>query len=110
MNEFHSNRICVVQNKILRIILKVKTDENPIPQMSANDMYRQLGFLKFKDIYKLFVLEFIHFILYVRFDVFIRYFRNFLPLNNYNTRNNRINLPLVRTYIEKNLQYIKHVY
>ena len=101
LNEFHSNRIGVAQNKILRIILKVKTDEYHIPQVSVNDMYRQLGFLKFKDVYRLFILKFVHFILYERFDVFIKYFRNFLPLNNHCTRNNRINLPLIRTNIEK---------
>ena len=101
LNEFHLNRISVILNKILRIILKVKSDENNIPLMSVNEMYKQLGFLKFKDIYRFYILRFIHFILYDRFDIFIKFFTCCLPSNNYDTRNNRINLPYARTEVGK---------
>ena len=99
--EIHYNRVSVILNKILRIILNVKSNEHNIPLVSVNTMYKQLGFLKFKDIFRYFLLKFIHFISYDRFDIFIDNFAVFLPSNQYNIRNNRINLPLIRTNTEK---------
>ena len=57
----HLNRIEIIQNKILRNILKVKFT-NFIPDMHVDDMYKELKILKFKDIYNLSLLRFIHFI------------------------------------------------
>ena len=88
-------------NKILRNILKVKFNENHVPLMSVNEMFKKLQFLKFKDIHEYFMLKFFHLIYYNRHDVFLENFAQFLPLNNYNTRNSRINLPDVRTDTEK---------
>ena len=101
ISEIHKNRIQVAMNKILRNILKVKFNENHVPLMSVNEMFKKLQFLKFKDIHEYFMLKFFHLIYYNRHDVFLENFAQFLPLNNYNTRNSRINLPDVRTDTEK---------
>ena len=100
VEETHRRRVRVLMNKILRLILRVKY-ESHIPQMRTTDMYRQLGLMKFDDVYDYFLLKFIHFIQYDRFDLFINFFSGFLPSNVYSTRNSRMNLPPVRTNTEK---------
>ena len=45
-------------------------------------------------------MKFIHFILYTRFDLFLDNFSSLLPNNAYSTRN-RINLPNIRTEVER---------
>ena len=51
-------------NKILRNILKVEYDENNIPLMPTGEMYKTLNLLKFDDVYKYFLLKFIHDVFY----------------------------------------------
>ena len=93
--------IQVSMNKILRSILNVKFDENNIPLTPTNEMYKSLNLLKFEDIYKYFLLRFLHFIMYKDYDLFETYLRPLLPQHGYMTRNIRINLPSVRLQIEK---------
>ena len=81
-------------------MLKVRRINN-VPTVHVNEMYIQLEFLKIKDIYFLNLLKFVHFILYKRIDVFIENFASYLPNNNYNIRNNVMNLPQIRTESEK---------
>ena len=89
-------------NKILRCILKANDfDNNYRPLVRTNTLYIELNVLKFQDIHKYFLLKFIHFCLYRRYDVFLDYFSDLLPIHNYSTRNIRINLPEVRLDIEK---------
>ena len=57
-------------NKILRHILKVKYDENNIPLMPTSEMYKTLNLLKFDDVYKYFLLKFIHDVFYRQSDFF----------------------------------------
>ena len=95
------NKITVIVNNILGNILKVKRDVNNIPLISNNNLYKNLGLLKFTNIHELFLLKFIHFVYYDRFDVFIENFAEWLPRSCYNTRSNRINLPNIRTEVEK---------
>ena len=65
-------------------------------------MYKSLKLLQFKDIYWLFLLKFIHFILYKIPPVFDTFYVELLPDHNYPKRNTRINLPMVRLDIGKN--------
>ena len=58
--------IKIALNKILRNILKVKHDENNIPLMSTGEMYKMLNLLKFNDVYRYFLLRFIHDIFHKR--------------------------------------------
>ena len=101
LNITNNNIIQVLFNKILRNILSVKYDENNIPLISTNSMFKQLKILKFGDIHKFFLSNFFHLIYYERFDVFHKHFERFLSQNNYETRNSRINLPNIRTDTEK---------
>ena len=100
-NITNRDKITVAINKILKIILKVKYDENHIPLVPTNLMYKQLAFLKFPDIHRYFLLKFVHFILYRRYDVFNEFFSHLLPLNNYSMRSSKINLPSIRKEIER---------
>ena len=88
-------------NKILRNILKVKYDENNIPLMPTSEMYKTLNLLKFNDVYKYFLLRFIHDIFYKKADFFNEYYAPLLPSHSYGTRRIKINLPPVRLEIEK---------
>ena len=100
----HLDQISVKLNKILRIILRIKLDNNRIPLMATNEMYKQLNLLKFSDIYKFLLLKFFHLTFNRSSDhsSFIEHFLPLLPVHNYSTRNSRINLPYVRLNIEKN--------
>ena len=98
----HLDPIRIKMNKILRIILKVKFDENRIPIMPINHMYKVLNLLKLNDFYKFNLLKFLHFILYNNEVTFMKYFSALLPTHTYDTRNTKINLPEVRLEIEKN--------
>ena len=99
--EANIRNIKISLNKILRSILKVEYDENNVPTMHTNEMYKTLNLLKFQDIYKYFLLKFIHFILYRDNEMFVKYLMPLMPNHRYNTRNNRINLPNVRLQVEK---------
>ena len=64
-------------------------------------MYKTLKFLKFEDVYKYFLLKFIHDIFYRQTEFFNEYFAPLLPSHSYGTRGVRINLPSVRLEIGK---------
>ena len=95
------NNISICLNKILRFILNVGYDENHIPNMRVDAMYRELCLLKFKDIAEFALLKFYHNIYYNNTDVFLSNFSHLLPSHSYDTRSKRINLPDVRLIIEK---------
>ena len=94
-----SVKICM--NKILRSILHVEYDENNIPLMPTNDMFKSLKLLKFEDVYKYFLVKFFNFVLYSDNDMYVKYLLPLMPRHRYNTRNIRINLPDVRLQVEK---------
>ena len=48
-----------------------------------------------------------HFILYERFELFVKYFSHHLPQNNYNLRNSTIDLPQIRTEVERSFTIFK---
>ena len=102
MNKSNENRIQVILNKILRVILKVRYNDNHVPLTSVNSMFKELGLLKFRDVYEYFILKFIHFVSYKRFDVFLENFARLLPTSRYYMRDIKINLPAVRTDAGKN--------
>ena len=82
----------------MRLILDVKFDNNHIPLTSTNKTYKELNILKFSDVYEYNLIKFIYSLFYTfNQDLFVTYFSHLLPLHNYNTRNNIINLPMVRT-------------
>ena len=94
-------KIKCTMNKILRIILKVKYDQNNVPLMATNDMYRELKLLQFDDIYKYFLLKFVHTALHKNSAILRNYFEHLLPTHSYSTRHSKINLPPTRLEIEK---------
>ena len=103
----HALKISVMMNKILRLILGVKFNENNIPLMNTDAMYKELNLLKFHDVYRYFLLRFVHFMFFDRIDIFLDNFSKFLPSNTHNTRNSRINLPPVRREIGKRFTIFK---
>ena len=88
-------------NNILRNILKVEYDENNVPLMSTAEMYKKLKFLKFDDVYKYFLLRFIHDVFYRQSHFYNEYYAPLLPSHSYGTRGVRISLPSVRLEVEK---------
>ena len=58
-------------NTILRLILKVSFNEDFRSTIRTNYVYIELNVLKFNDIYRYFLLKFIHFYMYRRTDIFI---------------------------------------
>ena len=99
--QYQINQINVKINRILRCILGVRFDDFFQPNIPTNDMYKMLNILKFKDLYNLSLLKFLHFILYKRPELFEFYFSHLLPDHSYSTRNIRIRLPITRLEIEK---------
>lgn len=93
--------IKTMMNNILRCILKVERDDNNVPMVSVNNMYRSLNLLQFDDIYKFLLLKFLHLAFYKNRDLFNEYFLPLLPSHTYNTRNVRINLPVIRLEVER---------
>ena len=99
--EANLRNIKTTLNKILRNILRVEYDENNIPLISTSEMYKTLKFLKFEDVYRYFLLKFIHDVFYRQTEFFNEYFAPLLPSHSYGTRGVRINLPSVRLEIGK---------
>ena len=95
------NSIKIMLNNIMRCILNVKYDDNNIPMMSVNNMYKSLNLIKFDDIYRYFILKFLHYVFYKNLELFNKYYVPLLPMHTYETRNTKINLPMVRLEIEK---------
>ena len=63
-------------------------------------MYKSVSFLKFKDIFNCFLLKFLYHCLYRDFKIFDNFYLQYLPQNNYLTRNRRLNLPTIRLEID----------
>ena len=62
---------------------------------------------KVRDVYRYFLVKFIHFVLYERFNLFIKYFSNHLPQRHYSLRNTKIDLPPIRTEVERSFTLYK---
>ena len=89
-------------NKSLRLILKVTYNENHLPSIMVNEMYKKLELFKLSDIHKYFCLKFIHELLYgSKTHKFTEHFSYLLPDHTYNTRGIKINLPMIRLNIIK---------
>ena len=72
--QYQINKINIKMNRILRCILGVRFDDFFQPSIPTNNMYKMLNILKFKDLYNLSLLKFLHFILYKRPKFFEFYF------------------------------------
>ena len=91
------NKMHVIMNKSLQVILNVKFDEKFIPSMATNEMYKRLNLLKLEDLYKYFLLKFINYFLYgSKTQCFDLYFSNLLPNHGYSTWDIKINYPSIR--------------
>ena len=97
----HQRNIEILINKILRHILNVGYDANNVPLVSTGAMYKSLKLLKFPDVYKYFLLRFLHYALYVNPAIFREYFMPLLPTHAYSMRESRMNFPSTRLEIEK---------
>ena len=95
----------VVINKIFRIILHVKQDDQNIPEIGVHELYRTLSVLKLYDVYSYNLLKFIRFAMNDRPKLFEEFYEPHLSLQNYHTRNSRFNLHPVRLDVEKELRF-----
>ena len=89
------------------MILHVPRDNNNIPLVRVRYMYNALNIFDFEEAYKFSLLSFIHFLLYERNDIFIKYFNSLLPHHSYNTRDFRMRLPPIRLTTERNFTIFK---
>ena len=91
-------------NKSLRSILGVTFNENYIPSKPTSEMYKELEMLKLKDIYKYFLLKFLHSVIYGnRSYIFNNYFLELVPTHGHNTRSFKFKYPQVRLEVERHL-------
>ena len=97
----------ITLNKILRIILNVKYNENYLPIIITNEMFKCLKLLKFHDLYKLSLLKFLHFVFYEDNEMFDKIYLPLLSRHNYNTRNVRIHLPNFRLDVQRRFAHFQ---
>ena len=88
-------------HKILRSILNVKFDADHRPTMSVGGMYKLSNVFKFDDIYDYQLINFMKFIIDNHNDIYVSRYNNLIPSHNYSTKNTGLNLPAVRTEVEK---------
>jgi len=79
-------------------------DENDIPTMTINQMYLNLKLLKFDDVSDYFSMKFLRRALYDDLDFLNKYFIDFIPSHDHNTR---LNLPSIRTELERNFTFFR---
>ena len=81
----------VALNKILRVILRVKTDNFHVPLFSSNEMYVILELLKFDDILDYCLIKFINWCFTERFYMFNTYFVSLIPQHEHQVRSLKLN-------------------
>ena len=94
------SRIQILMNKILRLILNIRNDNN-IPTAPTTQMYCQLRLLKFPDIHKYFLIKFYRHSLQFQPLLYNTFFRPLIPAHPYRTRNDVLNYPKVRLDVER---------
>ena len=93
--------IAIKMNKILRNILKIRYDNNGIPAVPTNAIYKRLSILKFADIYEYNLIKFIKTCKDDDNLIWNNYFRPLEPSHGYNVREAKLRPPNVRTEVEK---------
>ena len=97
----HIRKIEVKMNVLLRTILRTRY-EGGIPVLGTNEMYRQLGLLKFGNIFKVRIYKFLVSLLYGFYPEFYDLIlRPYLTSHNYRTRNIGFRCPLVLCEVER---------
>ena len=88
-------------NRTLKTILHVKFNANFLPKTSTNSMYKTLKFLKLKDVYKHFIIDFIHLFtsLWEETEYFSICFFHLLLYHNHNTRGINFQFTTVFRYL-----------
>ena len=73
-------------NKILRMIVGVKTDNFHVPLLGSDEMYVMLELLKFDFILDYCLIKFINWCFTDRFDMFHTYFVTLIPQHEHQVR------------------------
>lgn len=97
----HLQPLKIILNKIVRIIFRIKYDDNHIPLTRTNTMYYQNKLLKFDDIRNFYLVKFVKKALYDDPALLVKYFPNCIPIHHYHTRHFKLILPLVRSETTK---------
>ena len=95
------NKVRAALNKILRAILRVKTDNFHVPLLGSNEMYVMLELLKFDDILDYCLIKFINWCLTERFDMFHTYFVPLIPERAHQVRSHKLNYPPTRLEVRR---------
>ena len=99
--EVYTNKLKVKQNKLLRAILGVELI-NRIPVERTLTMYNKLGVLTVMNLFKLYLLKFLHLLTKGNLPYFYDLlFRPLLSTHNYDTRAARYRHPLVVCEVER---------
>ena len=78
--------------------------------MDTSEIYRKFNLLKFKDLYKYFLLKFIHSCLYDhQFNIFKDYFVERLRVHSCSTRILKLQFLLVKLENEKQMTFHKFI-
>ena len=101
--------IKVLIKRILRVILRVKSDRNRVPLMSTNKIYFTLKLLQFEDTLNYFLCKFVRTALYFDVNLFNKYYINLLPNHEYETRRWNLILPPARTDLDKRSHIFKSI-
>ena len=97
----YMQKIALKINAILRNILSIRMGPNYQPLVPTSLMYKKLGIMKIEDVYMFQLLKFYNNIRANHPLMYGKYFSQLEQNHNYGVRNRRINLPYVRTEIEK---------
>ena len=95
------NKVRVALNKVLKVILHVKTDYFHVPRLGSNETYVKLELLKFDDILDYCLIKFINWCFTERFDMFHSYFVPLIPQHEHQLRSPKLNYPPTRLEVHR---------
>ena len=97
----HVQKIAVKMHAITRNILGVKMGPNYQPLVPTSVTYKKLNIMKLEDVHQFYLLKFILYTSRKNPELYDRYFSSLEPIHDYGTRNPRMNLPFIRTEVER---------
>ena len=95
------NKVRVALNKILRVIIRVKTENFHVLLLGSNEMYVMLELLKFDDILYYCLIKFINWCFTKLFDMFHTYFVQIIPQHAHQVCSPKLNYPPTKLEVHR---------